>query len=191
MSPAFKKTVPNLLTISRGFLIVLISLVFFSDLKYKFPTALALFIVAIITDVLDGKLARKWHVKSDYGVVFDSLFDKILTINMYLLLIPYDLIHSGVFIALVIRDLLVDGIKNYSLSQGLPIPARKSGKSKMVAQGTMIIFALLLLSFPENSLFYGCLILSSVAALFFSYFSGILYVVDWIYREDDQPSKKI
>ena len=190
MSPAFKKNFPNLLTISRGFLIVLISIVFFSGWKYRFLVALLLFIIAILTDILDGKLARKWKVKSDYGVVFDSLFDKILTINMYLLLIPHNLIHTGVFVALVIRDLLIDGIKNYSISRGIPISARKSGKSKMVAQGAMIIFALLLLTFPGNFLFYGCLVISAIAALFFSYFSGILYVVDWIYREDDRPAKK-
>jgi len=152
---------------------------------------LFLFLIAIFTDILDGLLARKWHIKSTYGVVFDSLFDKILTISMYLLLLPYQLIHSGVFVALVIRDLLVDGIKNFSLSQGIPISAKKSGKSKMIAQSVMIISALLLLIFPGNSLFYNFLIASAASALFFSYFSGLLYVLDWIYPENDRPPQKI
>ncbi len=180
----YKKHLPNLLTLSRGVFVVLIALLFYTSLPYKFHLIFILFSIAGISDILDGKLARKWEVKTNFGIVFDSLFDKVLTISMYLFLIPYNLIHPGVFVALVFRDIIIDGIKNYSLSRGRPIPARRSGKNKMVAQTAMIFIALLLLIFPNQSLLSTCLLIAAASALFFSYYSAIIYIYDWLNPND-------
>ena len=181
MTGSFKSILPNLLTLSRGAIVILISILFFIDLPSKFAIIYILFLLASLSDYLDGKLARLWRVKTNFGIVFDSLFDKIFTFIMYLLLIPFSLIHVGVFIALIFRDLLVDGIKNFSLSKGQPISPKFSGKLKMVFQTLLINFGLLVLTFPQINLFKQLMYLSAVTALIFSYYSGFLYIYDYLY----------
>ncbi|HEX9008415.1 MAG TPA: CDP-alcohol phosphatidyltransferase family protein [Patescibacteria group bacterium] len=190
MNSSLKGNLPNFLTLSRGILVILIAILFFSDLPAKFIIIYILFLLASLSDYLDGKLARKWMVKSNFGVVFDSLFDKVFTFVMYILLIPYSLLHIGVYIALVFRDLLVDGIKNFSLSKGQPISPKMSGKLKMVFQTLLINFGLLLLIFPNNGVLKLLLIISATAALIFSYYSGLLYVYDWINPPKTKNKKK-
>jgi len=189
MSNSFKEIFPNLLTLSRGLFVIIITWLFYSSFSFRFPLIYLLFILAGVSDYFDGTLARKWKVKSDFGIVFDSLFDKILTFALYVLLIPYSLVHPAVFIALIFRDLVIDGIKNFSLSKGVPIPARPSGKTKMLCQTIMINFALLLLIFPGNSLFTNLLYLFAVLAVFFSYFSGTLYILDWISSSNEKSKR--
>jgi CDP-diacylglycerol--glycerol-3-phosphate 3-phosphatidyltransferase len=180
MPQSIKLILPNLLTLSRGILVIIIALLFYTDLPYKYLIILASFSLAALSDMLDGMLARRWKVKSTFGVVFDSLFDKILTIVMYLLLIPFSILHPAVYVALVIRDIFIDGIKNYSLSLNKPIPSRVSGKIKMVAQISMIALAILVLIFPGNSLIKSLLYISAGTALSFSYYSAIIYLSDWL-----------
>lgn len=179
MSPSFKNIFPNLLTLSRGVFVILISFLYFTNLGNRFILIYLFFLLASISDYFDGKLARKWKVKSNFGIVFDSLFDKILTFVMYILIIPFNLVHTGVFIVLIFRDLLIDGVKNFSLSQGKPIASIMSGKLKMVFQTLLINFGLLLLVFPNNDLIKNLLYLSAAAALFFSLYSGIIYLKDF------------
>lgn len=180
MSSTLKQIIPNLLTLSRGLFVIIISLLFFSNLDYKFPIIYLIFLLGCISDYYDGKLARKWHSKSDFGIVFDSLFDKIFTFTMYILLIPYKIIHPGIYIILVFRDLLIDGLKNYSLSKGVPISARYSGKLKMVFQTLFINFGLLLLIFPTATAIKILLFISAILAVIFSLYSGFFYIKDFI-----------
>lgn len=189
MANTVKSALPNILTLSRGFFVILISLIYFTNFSSKFLVIYLLFLLASISDYFDGKLARRWNVKSNFGIVFDSLFDKILTFIMYVLLIPFNLVHTGVFIALIFRDLLIDGIKNFSLSKGVPIPARLSGKLKMVFQTLLINFGFLSLVWPQNDLFRNLLVISAGAALLFSYYSGILYILDWLNPSNDAKNK--
>ena len=179
MASRFKSIFPNLLTLSRGLFVILISILFFTDLNFKYILIYILFLIASLSDYFDGKLARKWGVKTNFGVAFDSLLDKVFTFVMYVLLIPFNLVHTGVFIALIFRDLIIDGVKNFSLSKGIPIAPKMTGKLKMLFQTLLINFGLLTLSYPEINLFRNLLYFCSFLALLFSYYSGFQYLVDF------------
>ncbi len=170
-----KKYIPNGLTLSRGLLTLTLIIIFFVEIPGKFFVILLLFFLASFTDYLDGYLARKWQVISDFGIVFDSLFDKILTISTLILLIPYDVIALQVVIGLVVRDLFVDGLKNMSLSKGKPIPAIKSGKWKFVFQVLLIHSAILQLALPEVTWFETTTAIFALFSIFFAYYSGAVY----------------
>lgn len=174
-----RKYIPNILTFLRAFLTVVIIVSFFLDLPNKFVWIFILFLTATFTDFLDGFLARKWRVESTFGNVFDSLFDKILTLSMYMLLIPYNIIHSGIFVALLFREIFVDGLKNYFLSKNKPVPPKITGKLKFVFQIILIGSMLATLIYPNNIVLDYLVILSAVAALFFAYFSAISYTMDY------------
>src|SRR3972149_10741292 len=96
-----KKIIPNIITISRGITNILIIPLFFLEFPNKFVWIYVLFLYAACSDRLDGVLARKWKTVSDFGIVFDPLLDKILSLSLYMLLIPFNIIHSSIFIILL------------------------------------------------------------------------------------------
>ncbi len=179
--------IPNGLTVSRGLLtfaiIVLFSLPQNIDIPYRYWFILFLFLLAIISDYFDGYFARKWNVITDWGIVFDSLLDKVLIISMFFLLVPSGIFPSWLLLTLIIRDVLVDGIKNYSLKNGHAVPSIKTGKWKFVFQGLMIVFALLALAMPEQTGLEDAAYVIGFVALFFSIFSAILYMRDFVYSQ--------
>ena len=171
----WKRFVPNSLTILRVIATFIITILFFTNIENKFIWIYQFFIFASLTDFLDGFLARKWRVESMFGRVFDSLFDKIFVLVMFMLLISYNIVHPLVFIALLFRELFIDGIKNYMLAHNKPIAPLITGKLKMVFQVVMLNFMILFLIFPDISALYNSVIISTGFALFFSFYSGFLY----------------
>ncbi len=178
-----KQHIPNGLTFSRGLITLTIIILFFLDFPGKYITILFLFFLASVTDFLDGVLARKWQVISEFGIVFDSLFDKILTISILVLLVPYAILPLNLIIGLIVRDLFVDGIKNYSLSQGKPISSIMSGKWKFVFQVIMIHAALALLAFPDYEWLRTIMLVSGLLALITAYFSGAVYTLRFFFAQ--------
>ncbi len=151
---------PNALTVLR----LLLAFVFFIVLNfYRYPghndaallVATALFILAAITDALDGHLARKWHVESTFGRIMDPFCDKVLIIGAFIFLagprfvIPLAVeegrvltMITGVYpwmVALMLaRELLVTGIRGELEGMGVQFPAVFSGKLKMILQAIAI-----------------------------------------------------
>lgn len=169
-----KKYVPNALTVLRGILTGIIVLLFLFPIPHKFLIILGLFFVASLTDFLDGHLARRWGVISDFGIVFDSLFDKILTLSLYVMLIPYDILPIWVWILFLVRELLVDGLKNFCSGKGCPMPAIALGKWKFVMQVVLLHLCLIFLVFPDPRLHLAVQIVA-VAALLLTYTSAFQY----------------
>jgi len=120
--------------------------------------ALVLFIIASFTDFLDGYLARKLNLITNFGKFLDPFADKVLTNSAFILLmttpswIEVDVIRvpAWIVIIMIIRDLAVDGIRMIGVSQGKVIAASKLGKVKTVLQ----IIALILV-FLNDSPFAG------------------------------------
>ncbi len=171
----WKKFIPNSLTISRAVSTFIITILFFTNIENKFIWIYGFFIFASLTDFLDGFLARKWKVESTFGRVFDSLFDKIFVLVMFMLLIPFNIVHPLFFIALLFREIFIDGIKNYMLSHNKAVAPLMTGKLKMVFQVLMLNFMILFLIFPDTSTLYTSVVITTVLALFFSFYSGFLY----------------
>jgi len=172
---SMKKNIPNILTVLRLILTFVIILLFVFDIPFRYWIILGCFFVASFTDFLDGFLARKWKVVSDFGIVFDSLFDKILVLSVFLLLIPYNLLPVWIWVLFLIRELFVDGIKNFCLGKGHAIPAIKLGKWKFFFQIIMIHLCLLLLIFPNDSWMWNAMYIFAGMSLLFSYVSAIVY----------------
>jgi CDP-diacylglycerol--glycerol-3-phosphate 3-phosphatidyltransferase len=113
--------------------------------------ALALFVIASFTDFLDGYLARKLNLVTNFGKFLDPFADKVLTNSAFILLmitpnwVEIELIRvpAWIVIIMIIRDLAVDGIRMIGISQGKVIAASKIGKLKTVMQIIAIIFVFL------------------------------------------------
>jgi len=170
-----KKQIPNLLTIFRGLAALAIIALFFVPTGWNFWAAYILFVLAAITDYLDGWLARKWNAVSDFGVVFDPLFDKILVLSLLLLIYPLRIVPPIIIILLFLRDISTDVMKNYLLARGKPTPAVKTAKIKTACQMGMLHFVLLALALPQTPYLQAIAIALGAIAVIFSLASGTAY----------------
>lgn len=131
---------PNLLTILR---IVLIPFfVFFmlgSGLEYAKWIALAIFIVASLTDTLDGYLARKHHQVTNFGKFMDPLADKLLVCSAMICLIESGKLASWIVIIIISREFIISGFRLVAADNGIVIAANWWGKFKTVSQMIMIV----------------------------------------------------
>ena len=140
-----------------------------------------LFIVASITDLLDGNIARKRNLVTNFGKFMDPLADKFLVNSSLILLAVYksNLLPAIIVILMIGRDLAVDGMRFIASSKGEVIAANIYGKLKTVVQ-MVVIPVIFLNGFPFNYLlkeytFILTIVFASIA-LFFSLLSGIIYI---------------
>ena len=104
---------------------------------------LALFLVASISDFLDGFIARKYNQITTLGKFIDPIADKALTTTMFILFAIDGIIPPLVVLIMVWRDILVDGIRMMCAERGVVVAAGLLGKAKTVAQMVAIVFVLL------------------------------------------------
>lgn len=133
---------PNRLTLLR----LLLSIVFFIFLSYRYyNVALGSFLFAWLTDWLDGYLARKKGLLTDFGRIADPFVDKIIVCGGFILLIQHahDIIPSWMVVVIVAREFLVNSLRSYSESKGIEFGATIWGKAKMFVQSLTISLILL------------------------------------------------
>ena len=134
---------PNKLTLFRIFLIPVFILVMLFNIPSKYLIACVIFIVASITDAMDGHIARKHNLITDFGKFMDPLADKLLVISALICMIEVDLVSSWMVIIIVARELTVSILRAIAAADGKVIAASGGGKLKTISQ--MIAIPLLLL----------------------------------------------
>ena len=134
-----KLNIPTILTFSRIFLIP-----FFVWVTPTSPMlGVTIFLIAAVTDFLDGYLARKTGQVTKFGIILDPIADKILVISALILLVDMVRISAWIAMVIIVRDFVVTGIRVVALSMDIVIPAETGGKIKAFAQMASIILLLL------------------------------------------------
>lgn len=110
------------------------------DLKYIISGIL--FILASITDFLDGYIARKYNLITDFGKLIDAIADKILVNSVLIILAAQGFIHPIIPVIIIIRDSVVNSIKMLAASKGKVVAAIKSGKVKTACLMVGIVLTL-------------------------------------------------
>ena len=101
--------------------------------------ALAIFIVASLTDMLDGKIARKYNLVTNFGKFMDPLADKLLVCSAMICLIPSGRLNTAIVIVIIAREFIISGFRLVASDSGIVIAASYWGKFKTVFQMVMII----------------------------------------------------
>ncbi len=119
-------------------------------LALLFDIAFAIFLLAAITDTLDGQIARRWGLETDFGRIADPFVDKIMIIGALVLLMPLTVYIAGWMVVLVLaRELLVSGIRGFAESRGVAFKTSFWGKTKMVSQTAFVGAAILYVGHPD------------------------------------------
>lgn len=155
---------PNKLTMFRVFLIpffVLFMIGNITDGNDKY-IAVAIFIVASLTDMLDGKIARKYNLVTNFGKFMDPLADKLLVCSALICLIDNKL-QSWIVIIIISRELIISGFRTIAADNGVVIAASWWGKYKTTAQMVMIIIMIIDLQYKWYSVLEYVFIYLSLA----------------------------
>lgn len=164
-----KEQIPNLLTIGRIFFIpIFIFILTVGNSIESHMVAAIIFAIASITDYLDGYLARKWHVVTNFGKFADPLADKMLVMSAFIMLLGINQAPAWVVSVIICRELAVTGLRLLLVENGgTVLAAAMPGKIKTVTQMLSIILLLCHVHFVGTIMLY--------VALFFTIYSGYDY----------------
>ena len=150
---------PNKLTMFRVILIPFFVVFMLVDITlYDKWIALAIFIIASLTDLLDGKIARKYNLVTNFGKFMDPLADKLLVCSALICLVALDKIPAWMVIVIIAREFIISGFRLIASDNGVVIAASYWGKFKTTFQMVMI-----------------CLMIADIAAI-----SVLTTVVMWV-----------
>ena len=110
--------------------------------------AVAIFIVASLTDLLDGKIARKYNLVTNFGKFMDPLADKLLVCSAMICLIELGLLPAWIVIIIIAREFIISGFRLIASDNGVVIAASYWGKFKTTFQMLMVIVLLLNFDIP-------------------------------------------
>lgn len=171
------KYIPNMITLLRLFMVPIFAVMFFSDVKNHYIYALMIFLLAGITDLLDGYLARKYDVVSVIGIVLDPLADKLMLLTALICLFVTAILPPWILAVMVISEglLILAGIYLYFHKTEKVIPANKFGKMATILF-TLAVVLLILLPTADISQWF---LLLAVAAKLISF---SIYGLNFIQR---------
>ena len=136
---------PNYLSLARIFLVPLLVVILLTPLSEnwlgieRYSLAIAIFLAASLTDILDGHLARKRNQVSSLGALLDPIADKLLVSAALIALVEKHLAPAWAVVIILGREFAVTGLRSVAASEGLIIHAQKIGKIKMWAQCLAIV----------------------------------------------------
>lgn len=150
--------------------------VFHSTLSVSWVLAMIIFTIASITDFLDGYLARKYHLITNFGKFADPLADKLLVMTAFITLVGAGVIPMWIVAIIVCRELAVTGLRLLLVNDGEVLAAAWPGKVKTATQMLAIIF-LLIDDFPVKGLPFSIGTILVYICLVATIYSGVDYFV--------------
>ena len=162
----FEASVPNLLTVLRMFLIPVLIAAMLSSWEHGDLLAVAVFTVASATDALDGWIARRKRITSNFGKLVDPLADKLLVTAALVSLVSLGRLEAWVAMVIIAREFAVTGLRQLAMEQGGDVVAASLwGKLKTILQVVMI---LLLIAIEPANLLVDLVVYVTVAITVFS-----------------------
>ena len=158
---------PNKLTIARVIAVPFFILAFMTN---HFFTAFVIFILASLTDMLDGKIARKYNLVTNFGKIMDPLADKILVYSAFCLLITTGAVPAWMLIIILAREFTISGMRMVAAAEGIVIAAGLTGKIKTVLQ--MLAVPTLILARTLDSVY---VLMTIGMALFWASLAATIY----------------
>ncbi|NTW71091.1 MAG: CDP-diacylglycerol--glycerol-3-phosphate 3-phosphatidyltransferase [Eubacteriaceae bacterium] len=171
---------PNKLTLLRVLLVPFFIYFFLSDIKYGQLIGAVVFIIASLTDMLDGQIARKYNLITTFGKFMDPLADKLLVCSALIVLVEKSYISSWIAIVIIAREFAVTGLRTLAASDGIVIAASGWGKIKTITQMVAIV-SMLFDNYPFSLFNFPFSNIAMILAVIFTIISGADYF--WLNRK--------
>ena len=165
-----KLTTASKITVVRMILIPVVLVLMYLDFTGHMYAALAVFIIASVSDFIDGYIARRYNQVTNFGKFIDPLADKLLVISVMLVYVDWGYIPAWVAIIVVARELAITSLRLIAVEGGKVIAAAWSGKIKTAS--TMVAFCLMMLPVPDVVITIGW-----VVVLVTTVWSGVEYFI--------------
>ena len=130
---------PNKLTVSRFVMTAAFLVVMFSQVRFHETIALALFVAAAVTDWLDGSIARRNRLVTNFGKLMDPLADKIMVCSAFIAFVGLGWIPAWMVVVVVARELAITGLRLLAATKNVLLAAEGYGKHKTITQMVAII----------------------------------------------------
>lgn len=166
--------IANKITLIRIAMIPIFMILMLVKFPYHMEAALVVFLTAAITDKLDGHLARKYNLITDFGKFMDPLADKLMVTGAFVVLIQLGRIDAWIVFVILAREFAVTGLRSIASAQNIVIAASNFGKLKTVSQ-IIAICILILNNFPFNLLNLPVDIIAVYVTLIITIWSGLDY----------------
>lgn len=174
-----KDQIPNILTAGRLILLPVLIAMFFFDGAWAAWTALVIYIAGCLTDFLDGWLARKWNVISDFGRFLDPIADKMFVNTVLFLLVAFDRLE-GLWIIpailILLREILISGLREFLGPKNITVPVTELAKWKTTVQ--MVALGFLVVGSHGTVLFPYVVETGQIGILFAA---GLTLMTGWVY----------
>lgn len=167
---------PNQITLVRVILVpVFVVVMLMDDIPYNNIIACVIFCIACFSDFLDGFLARKNNLVTNFGKFADPLADKMLVSSALLCLTGMGKIYSWIVIIIICREFIISGLRLIAVDNGVVIAASPWGKVKTVCQMFMCIFLIADLDMPAINIIEQILIWASLVLT-------VISLIDYMYK---------
>lgn len=155
--------IPNILTIFRIFLVPVFILFFFSGMNNSFLYSIMIFLLAGLTDILDGYIARKYNMVTKWGTILDPFADKLMLITVLTCLTIKNYIPLWVLIVIALKDILMIFGGSYLFTKKTVIPSNTIGKTATFLFYIAIVVLIFNKSIGTNILYLA--VICSIASL--------------------------
>ena len=187
---------PNVLTTFRFLVIPIVIVLMKSNSLAINLVAAVLFLIASLTDIVDGYIARKYNIVTNMGKILDPLADKVMVLIVLIMLIPMDRVPAWVVALIVLRETAVTSLRAVAAADGIVISASPLGKFKNMFQVIFTLFLIMYHTFaiPLTPRFSFILdfrtsgMILMWIALFLTLWSGVDYFVRF-YISSSNPKK--
>ncbi len=173
---------PNKITVGRMFVAPIFLAIYFAGIEHKFLISAVIFALGAITDAIDGRIARKNHIVTNFGKLLDPIADKMLVTAGLLAFMQDGLCNIWIVMIILTRDFAITSLRMIAASQNVVIPANIGGKIKTVTQMVSFIAVMLLCEISAVfSLGFNMSLVSNILmgiTAIISVVSGIVYIVD-------------
>jgi len=164
----------NKITLARIIMVPIFMALMLIEFPYHMEAALVVFLVASLTDKLDGYLARKYNMITNFGKFMDPLADKLLVTGAFVVLIQLGRIEAWIVFIILAREFAVTGLRSLAAAQNVIIAASNYGKIKTVIQ-IIAISVLILGNYPFSLINFPMDVIMVYAALLVTVLSGLDY----------------
>ena len=179
-----KLNLPNKLTLARIIITpVFLFVIMCEGLPHRFLIADIIFIIASITDAVDGRLARKYNEVTNFGKLLDPIADKILTTAALIAFLQLGLCNVWIVMIVLTREFAISSIRMISAANGTVIPANIFGKVKTACQMVFTVIIMLLCELGEY--YFGILMITATVSsvllwitAVLAFVSGVIYIKD-------------